>query len=241
MEGTRRRALTACRGAGAVRRTLEALGFEVLPCPADGPAALKRLSEAQPELAVLDAILPGLDGAGVVRQARRMKLGVQPAVLILRPRSLRLPDEAGLARLGAATVGADADAESLRGALETLLARPVPLPEEKATRLRALLNALGVPDHPGRTCLAHAIALAWADRRLLNALRDGLYPRAAALAGVTPAQCERAIRHVIDLAWRSGEIEAQHRIFGDTIDARRGKPTSGEMIAQLAEELRWEG
>ena len=49
------------------------------------------------------------------------------------------------------------------------------------------------------------------------------------------------LRHVIDAAWRTGEIEQQHRLFGDTIDARRGKPTCGEMIAQLAEELRWEG
>ena len=50
-----------------------------------------------------------------------------------------------------------------------------------------------------------------------------------------------AICHVIDCAFRTGEIERQHRIFGDTIDARRGKPTGGEMIAQLADILRWEG
>jgi hypothetical protein len=46
---------------------------------------------------------------------------------------------------------------------------------------------------------------------------------------------------VIEVAWRTGEIDEQARIFGDTIDARRGRPTCGEMIAQLADILRWEG
>ena len=85
------------------------------------------------------------------------------------------------------------------------------------------------------------MALVWADRRLLRALKAALYPRACLGTGLTPVQAERAIRHVIDVAWREGAIEQQHRIFGETIDARRGKPTCGEMIAQLAEELRWEG
>ena len=66
------------------------------------------------------------------------------------------------------------------------------------------------------------------------------YPEVARQTGLSPAQVERALRHAIDAAWRNGAIEHQHRIFGDTIDARRGKPTCGEMIAQLAEELRWE-
>ena len=107
-------------------------------------------------------------------------------------------------------------------------------------RLEALLDALGVPEHPGRECLRRAVALAWADRRTLRALRASLYPRACAETGLTPVQAERAIRHAIDVAWREGAIEQQHRVFGETIDARRGKPTCGEMIAQLAEELRWE-
>ena len=98
-----------------------------------------------------------------------------------------------------------------------------------------------MPEHPGRLCLYRAVELCWADRRRLNALRAALYPAIARSTGLTAEQVERAIRHVIDGAFRSGAIEEQHKIFGDTIDARRGKPTSGEMIAQLADILRWEG
>ena len=76
--------------------------------------------------------------------------------------------------------------------------------------------------------------------RLQN-LRDRVYPDAAKPLGRTGAQAERAIRHVIEAAWRTGEIDRQQAIFGDTVDARRGRPTCGEMIAQLADILRWEG
>jgi two-component system response regulator (stage 0 sporulation protein A) len=132
------------------------------------------------------------------------------------------------------------DADRLKAALDALSKRPRALPENKAARLNALLDALGVPLHRGRDCLVLAVALAWHDAGRVASLKDGVYPEVARQTGLSPAQVERALRHAIDAAWRNGAIEHQHRIFGDTIDARRGKPTCGEMIAQLAEELRWE-
>ena len=115
------------------------------------------------------------------------------------------------------------------------------LPKPRAIRLDQLLDALGIPAHPGREMLKCAAALAWRDSTRLSNLRDRIYPDAARPLGRTGAQAERAIRHVIEAAWRTGEIERQNRIFGNTIDARRGRPTCGEMIAQLADILRWEG
>ena len=79
------------------------------------------------------------------------------------------------------------------------------------------------------------------DSRLLRALTTRLYPSIAIEFGVERRHVERAMRHTIDEAWRSGEMEAQYRLFGDTIDAKRGSPTCGEMIARIADILRWEG
>ena len=115
------------------------------------------------------------------------------------------------------------------------------LPPEKAAALTDLLDRLGVPEHFGREALYRAAALCWRDRRRLANLRDRVYPDAGRPFGRTGAQVERAVRHVIDAAWRTGAMDEQQRIFGDTIDARRGRPTCGEMIAQLADILRWEG
>ncbi len=239
MDEARGRALAAgfSRGIEQAAVALGALGYAAVARARDGACALKLIEATEPEVAVCDAILPGMDGAALARRIRRLRLNVQPALLLLKPPGTSLPGEAALEALGARVIEPPATPERLARALEGFTC---PLPPEKAERLEALLNALGVPEHPGRDCLRRAVALAWADRRLLRALKGLLYPRACSETGLTPDQAERAIRHVIDVAWREGAIEQQHRIFGETIDARRGKPTCGEMIAQLAEELRWE-
>lgn len=240
MEGTRRRAVAASNAAG-LAEALSAAGYRLCGRARDGASLLTLLRRERPDLILCDAILPGTDGAALAAAVRREKLNAQPAMLLLKPRGARLPGEDALIGLGAMALETPADIDALTRAILKAQALPIPLPPEKSARLEALLDALGVPEHPGRACLKHAVAVAWADRRSLNALKARLYPEAARRAGWTPEQCERAIRHAIDAAWRGGEIEQQHKIFGDTIDARRGKPTGGEMIAQLAEELRWEG
>ena len=240
MQARRKRAVAASDAAG-LPQALDAAGYELAGRATDAASLLRLLREVQPDLAACDAILPGTDGAALARRIRAAKLNVQPAILLLVPRGLRLPGAGDLPGLGAAALSTPAGADALARALTAAGALPIPLPKDKAARLEALMDALGVPEHPGRACLRSAVALAWADRRRLGALRRDLYPAAAREAALSPEQCERAIRHVIDSAFRTGEIDQQHRIFGDTIDARRGKPTVGEMIAQLAEELRWEG
>ena len=232
--------LTPGCGSG-VERALSEAGFSAVEWTPDAEGALRRIRALQPELVVAAAVLPGGDGVGFARRVRALRLDVRPALLIQRFPGLALPDESQLEALAAQAVDRPLTAEALRSALKALEPRLNALPPDLEARLEALLDALGVPRHTGRDCLARAIALAWADRRRLRALRDGIYAPVAREMGLAPAQVERAIRHAIEVAWRTGEIEQQHRIFGDTIDARRGKPTCGEMIAQLADILRWEG
>lgn len=238
-----KRAVAAGFSAGmdAICPMLAGFGFERIERAADGVEALRLVRETNPDLAVADAVLPGMDGVEFVRRAREMKLLVRPALLLLKPPGLSLPGQDRLEALGATALDAPPEPKRLGDILAKLERLAQALPPEKAARLEGLLDDLGLPAHRGRDCLARAIALAWADRRMLRDLRGALYPRVAAATGLEPAQAERAMRHAIDAAWRTGPMEQQHKIFGDTIDAKRGKPTCGEMIAQLADILRWEG
>ncbi len=240
MDTPHARVLIAGSAPGLVE-AMNAAGLTVCGRAGDGASAIRLLREARPDLIACDAILPGMDGVALVKAVRRQKLNRQPAVLLLKPRGLRLPGEDALPDLGAMALETPANGDALVQAIGAALALDIPLPPDKDARLEELLDALCVPEHPGRGCLKSAVALAWADRRRLSALKAYLYPEAARQSGLKGAQCERAICHVIDCAFRTGEIERQHEIFGDTIDARRGKPTGGEMIAQLADILRWEG
>ena len=99
---------------------------------------------------------------------------------------------------------------------------------------------LGVPEHEGRRYLECAVGYAYQDMRLLRGLTGKLYPMVAERYGVSARKVEQSMRYAIELAWKHGRIDEQYRIFRGTIDAQRGKPTCGEMIAQLADILRME-
>jgi len=67
---------------GLVRMTLESYGFAVREA-SDGAAALEALSERAPNGMVLDVMMPGLDGYGVLRAMRQRDLAPNTRVLIL--------------------------------------------------------------------------------------------------------------------------------------------------------------
>lgn len=219
---------------------LKSLGYSCSGIVSDGISAIETSKSVLPDLLLADAVLPGIDGFMLARRLYSMPLNVYPAIILAKLPGTIIPDSM-LKLSGVAVIDKPFSVEALAKALSTVAPEKRSLSSEKLMHLEALLDDLGVPDHPGRSCLIHGISLAWADNRRIHALRKKLYPAVAEKSGLTLSQAERAIRYVIDYAWRNGEIEKQHKIFGDTIDARRGKPTCGEMIARLADILRWEG
>ncbi len=114
------------------------------------------------------------------------------------------------------------------------------LPEAFRKRRDELLDRLGVVGHEGRAYLETAVGYAWLDARLSRSLTTALYPLVGRRHGVSARKVEQSMRYAIELAWKRGRIDEQYSIFRGTIDAQRGKPTCGEMIAQLADILRME-
>ena len=89
----------------------------------------------------------------------------------------------------------------------------------------------------GYTYLSRAVALSSVDAGMLRKATANLYPRIAAENGVTDHSVERAIRHAIETTWTRGSMEVLHRIFGNSIDPQKGKPTNTECIAMLVQRL----
>ena len=216
---------------------LAAVGFSRIVLAADGLTALRLVRDCLPDALVADAVLPVLNGEALADRVRRMPLAVYPAMVLLRLPGMRVGNPGVDCALLEKNVGPDA----LTAALDALAPEHRPVPPEKRDRAVELLERLGVPEHCGREYLTRAIEMSWMDSRLLPALPARLYPAIAAEFGADRRHVERAMRHAIDEAWRSGEMEAQYELIGDTIDAKRGSPTCGEMIAQIADILRWEG
>ena len=229
-------AVIASIDGGELAACASAAGFAEVISVRDGLSALRRLRERTADALVADAVLPGLDGLGLFRRVLESPLRVHPAMVLALPEGMSAPPHEEFA-----AVERPLSVERVRAALESQRPENRAVPEEKRRRAREALSSLGVPNHRGTDCLARAVELAWLDGRYLSALTSRLYPAVGRSFGMDGRAVERAIRYVIDAAWRMGEIEAQYQIFGNTVDARRGSPTCGEMIARIADILRWEG
>jgi two-component system response regulator MprA len=97
----------------SLRRALELEGYEI-DLAADGREALARLEQSQPDILILDVLMPGVDGLEVCRRLRRA--GNRLPVLMLTARDAVENRVAGL------DAGAD-DYVTKPFALEELLAR----------------------------------------------------------------------------------------------------------------------
>ena len=106
-------------------------------------------------------------------------------------------------------------------------------------KVTEMIRTLGVPAHiKGYGYLRESIILAVNDPELINGITKELYPQVAKTFHTTPSRVERAIRHAIEVAWDRGDIEVLQNFFGYTVSLSKGKPTNGEFIALVADEIR---
>lgn len=213
---------------------LKNAGFSEIICVSDGLSAVRQAQQTLADIIVADAVLPVLDGGAMAQRIIGLPLNVYPAVVLLAARGI-------CPKTQACVLTKPVSAEGLIKAIDSLRPQDREIPEEKHIRAAQLLDQIGIPQHCGREYLIRAIEMVWLDAGLVKALSQKVYPAVAKRFGADEKHVARAMRHVIDAAWRSGEMEAQYKIFGDTIDAKRGNPTLSEMIARIADILRWEG
>ena len=209
----------------------------------NGEELLSLIRSARPDVVVMDLVLSGLDGLGVLEQ-----LGPgAPRVLILSAFAQsafndRLP-------------GLGVDYFMLKPChLPSLLARvrqlgsmgemDISAPPEESTRRRlemritSIIHEIGVPAHiKGYQYLREAIGLAVEDMDVINAVTKVLYPAVAKKYATTPSRVERAIRHAIEVAWDRGDLETLQKYFGYTVSNAKGKPTNSEFIAMIADRI----
>ncbi len=219
---------------------------------ADGLEAVERIGELDPDVVLLELVLPRLDGLGVLRKLAESDS--RSAVLVLTGFvNSRVVAEA--AELGADYfVSKPCDtaellerirqcAASRRQPRPTLLRRPssaAPVRSEPSLEsvVTEIIHEIGVPAHiKGYQYLREAIILTINDMDAINAVTKVLYPEVARKFSTTPSRVERAIRHAIEVAWDRGDVETLQKFFGYTVSGIKGKPTNSEFIAMIADHL----
>ena len=239
--------------------------MEVIGIAKDGEEAIDMITNIMPDIALLDVIMPHLDGVGVLEKLSIIQIEKKPLCIML--------SAVGQDKITQKAVGLGAeyyvvkpfDIELLIKRIRELKnftpnktvnsfigkdikAQYVDIPangEKNQENLEALvtniIHEVGVPAHiKGYQYLREAIIMVVNDIDVINQITKSLYPKIAYKFNTTPSRVERAIRHAIEVAWGRGDQQTVEKIFGYTISAAKGKPTNSEFIAMIADKLRLE-
>lgn len=116
---------------------------------------------------------------------------------------------------------------------------PKALKADAESIVRDILLELGAPEHlVGHEYAIFGILLAVENRMYINSMSKLLYPKIAVKFDATAANVERAVRHLIEVIWERGDPDTLFRYFGNTISAKRSRPTNGEFFARIANIVR---
>lgn len=221
----------------------------------NGVEGLKLVKEKEPDILVLDLIMPHLDGIGVMEELNRLDLSSKVKTIILtafgQEEVTKRVVELGANYYIMKPFDLDKLVERIRQMMKppkgssngyAISSTKVSRKEvDLDVRITEVMHQLGVPAHiKGYIYLREAIELVIKDIEYLGAVTKELYPSVAAKYNTTPSRVERAIRHAIEVSWDRGNINALNKYFGSTVSANSGKPTNSQFIAKIADKLRLE-
>ncbi len=231
--------------------------FDIVDMAEDGIKALECVEKHEPDILILDIIMPQLDGLGVLERLHKKELNKYPKVIVLsavgHDKITQRAINMGVDYYIVKPFNFESFADRLMqvAELESSTAqnknREIVYNDKMNTELSMevkiteILHEVGVPAHiKGYQYLRTAIMDVVINVQLLGAITKELYPMIAIEYSTTPSRVERAIRHAIEVAWTRGKIETINNIFGYTIHNNKGKPTNSEFIAMIADKLRLE-
>lgn len=230
--------------------------MEVIGVAHNGQDCLDMLSSADPDVLLLDIIMPHLDGLAVLEKLRDMgrnnlhvimltafgqedvtknAVDLGASYFILKPFDME--------NLGnhIRQVSGKAKGAARKPLMSGYKSTADQKPKNLDASITSIIHEIGVPAHiKGYLYLREAISMVFNDIELLGSITKVLYPDIAKKYNTTASRVERAIRHAIEVAWSRGNIESISSLFGYTVSMSKAKPTNSEFIAMVADKLRLE-
>ena len=239
--------------------------LELVGMARDGVDAFDMIKNLEPDIVLLDVIMPRLDGLGVLERLEENNIEKMPMCIMLSAvgqdkitqKAINLGAQYYIVKPFEISVlikrikelkffqPVQSKIPYTSREIKTSYIEIAPNEKKNEENLEALvtnmIHEIGVPAHiKGYQYLREAIMMVVNDIDIINQITKQLYPEIAQKYHTTPSRVERAIRHAIEVAWGRGEQNTVESIFGYTVNAAKGKPTNSEFIAMIADKLRLE-
>lgn len=223
----------------------------------NGEDMYRIIKEKQPDVVLLDLIMPKMDGLSVMEMVNTDRtLKKSPDFIIITAVGQEQITEDAFKKGANYYIMKPFNNEMVlnrikhtqdRRKLETTMnaitfeRQTEQIEENLESRVTNMIHEIGIPAHiKGYHYLRDAIMMAVDDMDVLNAITKILYPTVAKKYKTTSSRVERAIRHAIEVAWSRGKLDILDDLFGYTISNGKGKPTNSEFIALVSDTIRLE-
>lgn len=226
----------------------EAAGFNVCASAVTGEAALEALKMVNPDIAVIDPMLKGIDGIKLLDILKENKPNCV-SFMVSEFDNDKIVNSAinhGAIYYFIKPVTPQVIAERIKDVLSDKTTEYKVSNEIRDKRKAASLDekisnifiTIGIPPHiKGFTYLREGIKMAVEDPLIINKVTKELYPKIGEKFKTTASKVERAIRHAIEVAWNRGRTDAISSIFGARVYIGNERPTNSEFIALVADKL----
>ena len=223
----------------------------------DGEEAYNVIKTKEPDVVLLDIIMPKLDGLDVLDRVRNDKsIKKHPTFIMISAIGQERITEDAFNRGADYYIMKPFDNDMVLNRIKHVKGNA----QNRNTELRKvndyekaeefgernleadvteIIHEIGVPAHiKGYQYLRDAIIMSVNDMDMLNSITKILYPTIAKKYQTTSSRVERAIRHAIEVAWSRGKMDTIDEMFGYTIHNGKGKPTNSEFIALITDRIR---
>ncbi|NLL53504.1 MAG: sporulation transcription factor Spo0A [Peptococcaceae bacterium] len=229
--------------------------FELVGVAYNGLEAWELIQKQDPDLVIMDLVMPNLDGLEVLERINNRTSVPRPKIIMLTAFGhetlthqamvmgvdyfILKPFDLEILGKRIRTLTQDMEVSAPQASQPCTSVAPVGRGVNINVEVTNMMHQLGIPAHvKGYQYIRDAILMVIEDVSLLGAVTKELYPAIAKKYNTAPSRVERGIRHAIELAWERGHMETLKRIFGYSMNIERQKPTNSEFIALLADKLR---
>ena len=226
----------------------KATGFNVCAAAVTGDAALEALRTANPDVAVIDTALKGIDGIKLLDHIKNLCPDCVSFMMseFDNDRIVNSAINHGAIYYFIKPVTPQVIGERVNDVLNERISDYKVSTELRDKRKTASLDekisnifiTIGIPPHiKGFVYMREGIKMAVENPSIINKVTKELYPKIATRYSTTSSKVERAIRHAIEVAWNRGRTEAISSIFGARVYIGNERPTNSEFIALVADKL----
>lgn len=232
-----------------IKSTLEKCeDISIVDCANNGIDGMDKIAKHNPDIVILDLIMPGNDGFTVMSKVRKNNATCKFLVIsslnqdmfvtkafnegasyyIMKPFDANILVERihDILKIKSSNTDLEADVNcnDKNGHVNELLT--------------TYLISLGIHSNiKGYQYLKDAIKLAINQPTIITKITKDLYPTVAKENNSSSSKVERAIRNAIEIAWTKGKVENINSLFGMNLYSKYEKPTNGEFIALMADKI----